>query len=56
MTRRGRIAAHNPQQAKKVLERNKETSTALPCRISVYEEGGGGRVKPDPLARPVVGR
>ena len=30
----------NPQQAKKVLETNLEISTALPCRISVYEEGG----------------
>ena len=31
----------NPHQAKKVLEKNAEISTALPCRISVYEEGGG---------------
>jgi uncharacterized protein (DUF302 family) len=30
----------NPHQAKKVLEANLEISTALPCRISVYEEGG----------------
>jgi uncharacterized protein (DUF302 family) len=30
----------NPHQAKKVLEANPEISTALPCRISVYEEGG----------------
>ena len=29
----------NPHQAKKVLEANLEISTALPCRISVYEEG-----------------
>jgi uncharacterized protein (DUF302 family) len=29
----------NPHQAKKVLERNMEISTALPCRISVYTEG-----------------
>jgi len=29
-----------PQQAKKVLEQNMSVSTALPCRISVYEEGG----------------
>ncbi len=29
----------NPQQAKKVLEKNAEISTALPCRISVYSEG-----------------
>jgi uncharacterized protein (DUF302 family) len=30
----------NPLQAKRVLEANLEISTALPCRISVYEEGG----------------
>ena len=30
----------NPHQAKKVLEANLQVSTALPCRISVYEEGG----------------
>jgi uncharacterized protein (DUF302 family) len=29
----------NPHQAKKVLETNLEISTALPCRISVYQEG-----------------
>ena len=29
----------NPHQAKKVLDVNLEISTALPCRISVYEEG-----------------
>ena len=29
-----------PQQAKKVLEQNMCVSTALPCRISIYEEGG----------------
>ena len=29
-----------PQQAKKVLEQNMSISTALPCRISIYEEGG----------------
>lgn len=28
-----------PQQAKKVLEENMSVCTALPCRISVYEEG-----------------
>ncbi len=28
-----------PQQAKKVLEQNMSVSTALPCRISIYEEG-----------------
>ncbi len=31
----------NPQQAKKVLEKNAEISAALPCRISVYREGDG---------------
>ncbi|PKN61569.1 MAG: hypothetical protein CVU57_28865 [Deltaproteobacteria bacterium HGW-Deltaproteobacteria-15] len=30
----------NPQQAKRVLEKNMQVSTALPCRISVYDEGG----------------
>ncbi len=30
----------NPVQAKKVLEANMLISTALPCRISVYEQGG----------------
>jgi len=29
----------NPHKAKKVLEENMSISTALPCRISVYEEG-----------------
>ena len=29
-----------PQQAKKVLDADMRVSTALPCRISVYEEGG----------------
>jgi uncharacterized protein (DUF302 family) len=29
-----------PQQAKKLLDANMSISTALPCRISVYEEGG----------------
>lgn len=30
----------NPHQAKRVLDRNLAVSTSLPCRISVYEEGG----------------
>lgn len=34
----------NPQQAKKVLEKSAEISTALPCRISVYQEGGRVRL------------
>ena len=29
-----------PQQATKVLDENMSVSTALPCRISIYEEGG----------------
>lgn len=29
-----------PQQAKKVLDDNMSVSTALPCRISIYEENG----------------
>ncbi|MBN8420004.1 MAG: DUF302 domain-containing protein [Verrucomicrobia bacterium] len=29
-----------PEQAKKVLEEDMSISTALPCRISVYEKGG----------------
>ena len=29
-----------PQQAKKVLDQNMSVSTALPCRISIYEKGG----------------
>lgn len=29
-----------PQQARKVLDQNMSVSTALPCRISVYEENG----------------
>lgn len=30
----------NPHQAKKILEKNMRISTALPCRISVFTEGG----------------
>lgn len=48
MTKKGVEFAHEclifevcqPQQAKKVLEQNMSVSTALPCRISIYEEGG----------------
>ena len=29
-----------PQQAKKVLDQDMSVSTALPCRISIYEEAG----------------
>lgn len=41
----------NPHQAKKVLEANLEISTALPCRISVYEEGGATKLA---TIRPTV--
>src|SRR5574341_449765 len=34
----------DPHQAKKVLEANLEISTALPCRISLYEERGKTRL------------
>lgn len=34
----------NPRQAKSVLEANGAISTALPCRISVYSEGGANRI------------
>lgn len=34
----------NPGKAKTVLESNMAISTALPCRISVYEEGGKVKV------------
>ena len=48
MTKKGVEFAHEclifevcqPHQAKKVLEANMSVSTALPCRISIYEEGG----------------
>lgn len=29
-----------PRQAKRVLEENMSVSTVLPCRVSVYEQGG----------------
>jgi uncharacterized protein (DUF302 family) len=34
----------NPHRAKEVLESKLEISTALPCRISVYEENGKTKV------------
>lgn len=34
------IEVCNPQQAQQVLNESIAISTALPCRISVYEEGG----------------
>lgn len=39
----------NPHQAKKVLDDDMSMNMALPCRISVYEEGGKtkiGMIKP----------
>jgi uncharacterized protein (DUF302 family) len=38
------IEVCNPGQAKKVLEKNMTISSALPCRISVYEEAGKVKV------------
>ena len=48
MTKKGVAFGHEclifevckPQQAKKVLDENMSLSTALPCRISIYEETG----------------
>ena len=34
----------NPQRAKQVLEKDMSVSTALPCRITVYEDGGKVKV------------
>ena len=34
----------NPQQASRVLSKNMAVSMALPCRISVYEEGGRTKI------------
>jgi uncharacterized protein (DUF302 family) len=34
----------NPQQASRVLERDLRLNMALPCRISVYTEGGETRI------------
>ena len=34
----------NPHRAKEVLENKLEISTALPCRISVYEEDGKTKI------------
>ncbi len=42
----------NPQQATRVLTQNMAVNLALPCRISVYQEGGKtkiGMVKPAAL-------
>jgi uncharacterized protein (DUF302 family) len=38
------IEVCNPRQAKVVLEANMAISTALPCRIAVYEEGDAVKV------------
>ncbi len=48
MTKKGVEFAHEclifevcqPQQAKRVLDENMSVSTALPCRISIFEESG----------------
>ncbi len=45
------IEVCNPAQAKKVLEDKMTISSALPCRISVYEEGGKVKVA---TLRPTV--
>lgn len=34
----------NPQRAKEVLEKDMSVSTALPCRITVYEDAGKVKV------------
>ena len=34
----------NPSKAREVLEENMSISTALPCRISIYPEGGKVKV------------
>ena len=34
------FAVCQPQKAKKVLDENMSVSTALPCRIAIYDEGG----------------
>jgi uncharacterized protein (DUF302 family) len=34
----------NPQRAKQVLEKDMNISTALPCRITVYADGGKVKV------------
>lgn len=34
----------NPQQAKSVLEGDMSISTALPCRVSVYQDGGKTKI------------
>ncbi len=42
----------NPQQANKVLTANMAVNMALPCRISVYQEGGKtkiGTIRPTAL-------
>jgi uncharacterized protein (DUF302 family) len=34
----------NPHQASRVLSQNMAVSMALPCRISVYQDGGGTKI------------
>ena len=38
------IEVCNPRKAKEVLQENMSISTALPCRISIYQEGNRVRV------------
>ena len=45
------IEVCNPAKAKEALEADMSISTALPCRISVYEEGGKVKVA---TLRPTV--
>ena len=41
----------NPQRAKQVLDQNMLVSAALPCAISIFEEGGKTRIA---FVRPTV--
>ncbi|MFC1679503.1 DUF302 domain-containing protein [Elusimicrobiota bacterium] len=55
----------NPNKAKKVLEGDMAISTALPCRVSVYDDGGKTKIAtikptallgmfPNPELKPVA--
>jgi len=41
----------DPHKAKEVLEENMSISTALPCRISIYPEGGKVKIA---TSRPIM--
>ncbi len=44
----------NPQKAKEVLSEDMDLNTALPCRVSVYSEGGKtkiGMMKPSAILK-----